>query len=392
MRADGDHRRRYLPPRGLRTDTSTQIDVSDLTTCVPGYIIGRQMSARDALRPLRMFGLWDAVESDALLKFVERGHAIVATLTADDLGAHENGSQAPPAIEVARLQEKDLPRRLRLHFANFLHDHEVSEQSASRITTEAIDELDVELAISMEPDTATQLAEIMLYAPWVGRNTYRFALDNNQLALEPTDCLEIPVDGNTERVRIVALITRSAAFSSRSGARRRWRVCLDRRRDPVRPSGGPPAPRARSDLSGGPGAARSAAAAQPTSMPATTRRSTVRVPSSGPVRKSIGATMVASPTGGSHAPIETTVGEIVTITGPATDPTLPGDSPAYDDANSITVELFEGELASITDAQIDAARISRRSASTVGGSSSSSKQRRSIPASNGPQRSHLGRE
>ena len=48
---------------GLRTDTATQIDVSGLTTCVNGYIIGRQMSARDALGPLRMFGLWDAVES-----------------------------------------------------------------------------------------------------------------------------------------------------------------------------------------------------------------------------------------------------------------------------------------------------------------------------------------
>ena len=58
---------------GLRTDTATQIDVSGLTTCVPGYIIGRQMSARDAMGPLRMFGLWDATESQAMLRFVERG-------------------------------------------------------------------------------------------------------------------------------------------------------------------------------------------------------------------------------------------------------------------------------------------------------------------------------
>ena len=40
---------------------------------------------------------------------------------------------------------------------------------------------------------------------WVGRNTYRFSLDNNCLALEPTDCVEIPVDGQTQRVRIVAV-------------------------------------------------------------------------------------------------------------------------------------------------------------------------------------------
>ena len=39
----------------------------------------------------------------------------------------------------------------------------------------------------------------------MGRNAHRFALDNNWLALEPTDCIEIPVDGQTERVRIVSI-------------------------------------------------------------------------------------------------------------------------------------------------------------------------------------------
>ena len=51
---------------------------------------------------------------------------------------------------------------------------------------------------------------------------------------------------------------------------------------------------------------------------------------------------------------ETTVGEIDDITGPPTDVALPGESPQYDESNSITVSLYEGELASITDAQIDA--------------------------------------
>ena len=45
----------------------------------------------------------------------------------------------------------------------------------------------------------------MLYEAYVSRNAYRFALDNNWLALEPTDCIEIPVDGQTERVRIVSI-------------------------------------------------------------------------------------------------------------------------------------------------------------------------------------------
>jgi Putative phage tail protein/Protein of unknown function (DUF2793) len=341
---------------GLRTDTATQIDVSDLTTCVNGYIIGRQMSARDALEPLRLFGLWDAVESDAILRFVERGHALVASLTDDDLGAHDNGSEPPSKVVTSRVQEKDLPRRVRLHFANFEHDHEPSEQAASRVTTEAIEELDVEIAISMTPDTAAQLADIHLYAAWVGRNSYACVVDNNWLALEPTDCIEIPVDGQTERVRIVSVdysiggLVKIQAIRDDDGAYVSTAVA-----NPGTPSGGVP---------GGAGSGPVC----PTGMVI------LDIPRQNPSHVDAGyyvalygecdswacAEVQRSNDGGltygrvARTDLETTVGEIVTITGPATDPTLPGDSPAYDDTTFITVQLFEGTLSSITDEQIAA--------------------------------------
>ena len=343
---------------GLRTDTATQIDVSGLTTCVNGYIIGRQMSARDALGPLRAFGLWDAVESQAILTFVERGAALVDTLTADDLGAHEAGSQAPSAVEVSRVQEKDLPRRLRLHFANFLHDHEPSEQAASRLSTEAVNELDVEIPISMEPDTAAQLAEIMLYEAYVSRNTYRFALDNTWLALEPTDCIEIPVDGQTQRVRIVSVdysiggIARIDAVADDDGSYQSTAVAT-----PGTPSGGVPG-------QGG------SALICPSGLVLLDipRLATGHIDAGyyAAIYNTCGddgwecAELYRSNDGGltygrvARTNGETTVGEIDSITGPATDPTLPGDSPAYDDSSAITVTLFEGTLGSITDAQIAA--------------------------------------
>ena len=343
---------------GLRIDTSSQIDVSGLTTCVEGYIVGRQMSGRDALGPLRAFGLWDAVESQAVLTFVERGAALVDTLTADDLGAHEAGAQAPSAVEVSRVQEKDLPRRLRLHFANFLHDHEPSEQAASRLSTEAVNELDVELPISMEPDTAAQLAEIMLYEAYVSRNTYRFALDNTWLALEPTDCIEIPVDGQTQRVRIVSVdysiggIARIEAVADDDGSYTSTAVAT-----PNAPSGGVPG-------SGG------SALICPSGLVLLDlpRLATGHIDAGyyAAIYSTCGdvgwecAELYRSNDGGltygrvARTNGEVTVGEINSITGPATDPTLPGDSPAYDTSSAITVTLFEGTLASITDAQIAA--------------------------------------
>ena len=339
---------------GLRTDTSSQIDVSDLTTCVTGYIVGSQMSARDALGPLRQFGLWDCCESDGLLKFVERGHPIVATLTSEDLGAHEFSQQAPTLVETSRLQEKDLPRRLRVHFPNYEHDHEASEQSWSRITTEATNELDVNLPITMTPDTAIQLAEILLYSEWVGRNTFRLALDNDFLRLEPSDCIEVPVDGQTERMRIISTnysiggILQIECQRDDDGAYQSTAVAT-----PGQPSGGAPG-------SGGNG---------PLCPSGIVLLDIPRLLSThidaGYYAAIYGlcdswkcAELYRSNDGGltytrvGRTDIETTVGEITDISGPATDPTLPGESPAYDAFNTITVSLFEGELASITDEQI----------------------------------------
>ena len=81
-----------------------------------------------------------------------------------------------------------------------------------------------------------------------------------------------------------------------------------------------------------------------------------RAATRGRARSCIAPTTAASTYGarGAHRSSRRRSARSSTITGPPTDPTLPGDSPAYDTSNSITVTLFEGTLASITDAQIDA--------------------------------------
>jgi hypothetical protein len=340
---------------GLRTDTATQIDVSDLTSCVNGYAVGTQMSARDALGPLRAYGLWDCAESGEVLKFIERGHAVVATLTEDELGVHEHGAQAPSVMEVARVQEKDLPRRVRVHFANLEFDHEPSEQSASRITTEAVTENDVALPIAMTPDTAAQLAEIILYSEWVSRSTYQFSVNHDWLALEPTDCLEIPVDGETTRVRITAV------DYSLGGV-----IVIQAQRDDDGSyvSTAIAAPTTPSGSLGGPG----------TGVVCPSGVVLLDIPRLDDSHVDAGfyaavygtcqgwacAELYRSNDGGvtfarvARVDEETTVGEITAITGPPTNPAMPGESPQYDSSDSITVQLFEGELGTITDAQLAA--------------------------------------
>ncbi len=185
---------------GLETD---QVDVLELQQPLTGYAITRVMSGRDAISPLRAVGAFDCVESAGVLKWPKRGNPIVASLTADDLGAHEAGGQRPAAMQVTRTQEVELPRRLRVHYINQDTEGEPGEQSASRLSVGTDQVQDVELAVAMSDTRAARIAEVLLYDAWVSRNRYETTVDQSFLALEPADAIEAPVDGRMERLRIV---------------------------------------------------------------------------------------------------------------------------------------------------------------------------------------------
>lgn len=185
--------------------SSAQIDVSDLTECVYGYVVARPMAARDAISPLRTYGWFDCVESDGVLKWPTRGKASVADLVADDLGAFLSGDTRPTAVETARTQEVEIPRRLRVHYAQQDVNYEQGEQSSSRLAAGATEVRDIEVPVAMGGTKAKQIADVVLYDLWVSRNRYAITLDHSHVALEAGDAITAPIDGRQERVRIVSI-------------------------------------------------------------------------------------------------------------------------------------------------------------------------------------------
>ena len=185
--------------------TQAQLDTTDLTEIVNGYLVPRVMDGRSAIEPLRSYGWFDCVESAGVLRWPTRGKAAVVNLTADDLAAHVTGDTRPPAVSVDRRQAVELPRRLRVHYAQTAKNAELGEQSASRQAAGTTEVRDLEVPISMSDDKAAQIAEVLLYEQWVARNSYRFALDHTRLELEPADAITLPVDGQQERVRITSI-------------------------------------------------------------------------------------------------------------------------------------------------------------------------------------------
>ena len=298
--------------------------------------------------------------SRALLRFVERGAAIVATLTADDLGAHENGSEAPTGgRSLARTRKgtaaagaaalRQLPARPRGQRAVGLAHHHRGDRRTRRRAAD--------LDGAGHGGAARRNHAVRRSGSAATR--YRFSLDNNWLTLEPTDCVEIPVDG-----RDAAGADRRGQLQDRrhsrdrSAARRRWLLYLDRRRRSQRalgrragrPGNGPICP-------SGVGAARHPApAASTTSTRATTPRSTALCPDSWTLRGALPQQRRRRDLSAAWRAPTPRRRSARSTTSPAPPPTrrCRATRPPYDTTNSITVTLFEGTLASITDAQIAA--------------------------------------
>lgn len=184
------------------------VDVGDLEEIlVHGYTVTRPMAARGAIEALRPYGAFDVVESSIFLKFPTRGKAAVATLHADDLGAHFDGEDRPTAMQTRKAQERELPRQIRVRYQNIERDYDPGEElSPVRVDTQAESVTDIEVPVAMSPTRAAQIAEIILRDTWAARSTHQTQVDQTWAAIEPADVIIIPVDDRTQRVRVTGIV------------------------------------------------------------------------------------------------------------------------------------------------------------------------------------------
>lgn len=138
--------------------SASQFDVSEITTIVvEGFLIGKQMPAAEALRPLATAYLHDLPEYDLQIHARRRGDASVITLTDDDFVASDED-------EEIRAQAIELPRKLNLYFSDPNANYAVVPVPAERtsINVQATGIAAVQLPLVFNRNVAQQKAEILL--------------------------------------------------------------------------------------------------------------------------------------------------------------------------------------------------------------------------------------
>lgn len=183
----------------------SEIDVTELTDNVHGYIVSRQMPARAALTPLSEAFLFDGVESDYVLKFLKRGRQPVMDIQEIEM-ARVSEDQI---MSENRAQEVELPEKFDVVYMAKELDYQTGTQFSKRVVQPkpamySENHKSKNFAIVMTSTEALRLSDVLLYQSWVARSSYANALPWRYLTLDPADVITMSCNGDTYRSRVAS--------------------------------------------------------------------------------------------------------------------------------------------------------------------------------------------
>lgn len=170
--------------------TAADIDVTACTGIdIEGYARTSPSSGRDALSSALALYQVDCIESGGMLIFRPRSQAVTITVDPDDLGAHDFGAQDLPALTSTRTQDADLPRQINIHYLDPARDLQQTTQTVRRLGATEGNVVDLQYPGALTATEAKQLVDVYLRNAWRTRTARKFALPHTYLAAEPGDVL-----------------------------------------------------------------------------------------------------------------------------------------------------------------------------------------------------------
>jgi GTA TIM-barrel-like domain/Putative phage tail protein len=189
---------------GLCADASfTDADVSNLSGIVTGFAVTDTMSPRDAITPLGLAYHFDGVESAGVIRFVMRGRPNPSSYGESDLVIPDGDPSFGFSLE--RAQETDLPVASRITYIDADADYRQAVAEARRLVGSSDRVASSSLPIVLDQGQAIGIGQSLLMDAWVMRESASFALPPSSLALDPTDEVWLTCGGRTRRLRLTGI-------------------------------------------------------------------------------------------------------------------------------------------------------------------------------------------
>lgn len=175
-------------------------DTSLLTQAVAGYSWTRG-DVKSQMEPILDIHDVDARPHDWLIEFKPRGSAPSGTILTADFA--RNGDK--PRSTVTEAEDTDLPRTLRVNFADTGHDQDSNNVIVPLPIATVDSQRDVTLALDNyadTPDGAQQKGDRYMRRTWNGKSTIDTSLTAQSRALEPGDVTTLDLDGTAWSVKL----------------------------------------------------------------------------------------------------------------------------------------------------------------------------------------------
>ncbi|HEU0117350.1 MAG TPA: phage tail protein, partial [Alphaproteobacteria bacterium] len=158
---------------------------------VDGYVLQDATSARAAIQPLQVFTPFDLVESNGKLVAVPRSGTANITIDSSEWRAVAEKGEPPPALDIVRAQEMDLPLEVDVDYIDEARNFEVNSQRARRTASKALTVQKIALPIVCTSDTAKQIAETRLFTMWAERELVRLSISRRYVSVDPGDVIDL---------------------------------------------------------------------------------------------------------------------------------------------------------------------------------------------------------
>ncbi len=190
--------------------TANDIDVSQLTDLVPGFVVATDSTAADTINALAPAYQFDAAEWDGKIRYIKRGGNPVATL-----GLDQSIETDDTRITETRSQEVELPRILTIAYQDPAANYGIVTQRAERykVTVQSTGTASISLPIVLETDKAAQIADIMLKDKWSALlGTLDETVADEWSILTVSDVIWVESEGALFRARLGDVTIQSGTF------------------------------------------------------------------------------------------------------------------------------------------------------------------------------------
>lgn len=181
------------------TPTTATVDASELEEDeVRWYVLGQEMTARNALEKLRPPYFFDVVEEDYGINFRKRGDREVVEIDEDDLVPFDGTGDL---LRTIRKREQELPRTVTMTYIDVDSDWQTGAQSSPRQVTQSQYDVTLEIPVGFTAIEAAQKCWTIQCAEWNEREAFQFQTTRRWAKVTPTTLVK--VRGRIIRVQTV---------------------------------------------------------------------------------------------------------------------------------------------------------------------------------------------